>query len=270
VIFLSALVRRSFARVGWLFAGVAVLLMGLQALLVTIAVAQEEVQSFELITRLAPSFLQRQFGSALPMFLSFSGLVTFGYFHPVVLLTLAVGTAVVATELAGDIEGGQVDLLLSRPVARHWLVTRSLLMVLLVPLLLVLLMLMATWISLAGYAPNGARWPSAAVLASMAAHLVALAWCVGALGLATAAAVSRRMSAMGPVAIAAVSLYLLDLVATAWRPLAPVAIVSPFHYYQGAAILAGTADLLGDLLVLGSMAAVAFAFAYWRFSTRDV
>ena len=268
--FLLALLWRSSARIAWLFVGVAAVLMGLQVLLVTIATVQEEMQSFELITRLAPSFLQRQFGAALPIFLSFSGLVTFGYFHPVVLLTLTVATAVVATELAGDIEEGQVDLLLARPLARHWLVTRSLIMMLLVPVVLVALMLLATWVALSASAPNGSTWPSAATLTSMAAHLIALAWVFGALGLAAASTVRRRMTAMGPVAIAAVSLYLLDLLAAAWRPLAPLAIGSPFHYYQGAAILAGSADVGADLLVLGSMTIVAAVCAYWRFSARDV
>jgi hypothetical protein len=78
------------------------------------------------------------------------------------------------------------------------------------------------------------------------------------------------MSAFGPVAIAAVFFYLLELLATAWRPLAPTAVISPFHYYQGPAILGGTANSVRDLLVLGSMAAVASVIGYWRFSARDV
>jgi hypothetical protein len=104
----------------------------------------------------------------------------------------------------------------------------------------------------------------------MAVHLVALAWCFGGVGLAAAASVRRRASALGPVAIAAVSLYLLELLASAWRVLERAAIASPFHYFQGAVVLGGTADTARDVAVLFSIALVATAVAYWRFGTRDV
>ena len=114
----TRLVWRSLARVGGLFAGLLMLLIGLQVALVLTARTQEEGQTFELMARMAPAYIQRQFGSTLPVFLSFRGLVSFGFFHPVVMLTVSLFAAFVATELAADVEGGQVDLLLSRPIAR--------------------------------------------------------------------------------------------------------------------------------------------------------
>lgn len=270
MMFIVALVQRSVARVVGLLAGVALLLAGLQVLLVIVAASQEESQSFDLISKLAPAFVQRQFGATLPAFLSFGGLVTFGYFHPVVVLTVALSAAFVATELAADVEGGHVDLLLARPVARHWLVTRSLALVLGMPVLFVGVMMVASRLALGALAPDGARRPSFQAMGLMAAHLVAIAWCIGTLGLAIAAFVSRRTSAMGPAAIVAVSLYLLDVLAGAWAPIARVAIVSPFHYYQGASVLAGTADSARDFRVLAMMSAFATVVAYWRFSRRDV
>lgn len=267
---LTALVGRSFTRISGLIAGVALLLGALQAALVFVAGLHEETQSFDLIAKLAPSFVQRQFGSSFNTFMSFAGLTTFGYFHPVVLLLLTMFTVFAATELAADVEGGHVDLLLSRAVPRRRLVTRSLLIVLLLPLLLVGIMLGATYASLRLYAPEGARWPADDVLLSMAGHLVALAWCMGGIGLAAAAHVRRRASALGPVAIAAVTLYLVDLLAPAWRVLEPVARVSPFHYFEGPVVLGLTAGTATDFAVLCGIAAAAVAAAYWRFSVRDV
>ncbi len=267
---LLSLLRRSLARVAGLLAGLAVLLAGLQLLLVIVAASQEESQSFDLISRLAPAFVQRQFGTTLPAFFSFGGLVTFGYFHPVVVLTVALFDAFLATELAADIEGGQVDLLLARPLARHWLVTRSLVLVVVSPIVLVLLMMTASRLALGALAPAGAQWPSFGSIALMAAHLVAIAFCFGAIGLAASAMARRRISAMGPVAILALSLYLLDLLAGAWPPMAATALLSPFHYYQGTAVLAGTANSARDFAVLGTMSIIPAAVAYWRFSTRDV
>ena len=264
------LAYRSIRRVAALIGGLALVLGGVQVIIVLVATSQEEAQSFDLITKLAPAYIQRQFGASLPVFLSFGGLVTFGYFHPVVILTIALSAAFFATELAADVESGYVDLLLSRPVSRHWLVTRTALVLMLSPLLLVAIMLLATYAALAMFAPSGAAWPKTSSVLMLAAHLVAMAWCCGALSLAIAASVKRRMTALGPAAILAVSLYLLDLLAGAWPPLAAVAVLSPFHYFQGAAVFAGTADVARDFQVLGTMTLVAGAFAYWRFSARDL
>jgi ABC-type transport system involved in multi-copper enzyme maturation permease subunit len=268
--FLVALVKRSVARVIGLFAGVALLLAGLQIVLVAVAASQQQSQSFDLIGRLAPAFVQQQFGAAFPLFLSFSGLVTFGYFHPVVMLLISLFVAFLGTELAGDVEGGHVDLLLSRPIHRHALVTRSLLFVLITPLLLAALMTIASRTALLMFAPEGVPWPDLRVIVRMATNLVAVAWCFGMLGVAVAAFVKRRLNAMGPAAIAAVSLYLVELLGGIWRPLSAAAVISPFHYYKAPAILAGTAQSGRDVIVLTAMSAVFIATAYWRFNTRDV
>src|SRR5687768_1793701 len=94
------LAYRSIRRVAALIGGLALVLGGVQVIVVLVATSQEEAQSFDLITKLAPAFIQRQFGASLPVFLSFGGLVTFGYFHPVVILTIALSAAFFATELA--------------------------------------------------------------------------------------------------------------------------------------------------------------------------
>ncbi len=169
-----------------------------------------------------------------------------------------------------DVEGGQVDLLLARPLARHWLVTRSLLLVILCPVLLVLLMMVASRLALIAFAPEDAAWPSLNSIGLMAAHLVAVAWCFGALGLVLAAMVTRRISVIGPAAIVAVSLYLLDLLGAAWQPIRSAAVISPFHYYQGASVLAGTADSARDFLCLDRCRSPRWPAAYWRFTARDV
>lgn len=267
---LLALMGRAFGRVAGVTAGLAALLVGLQVVVVLIAASQERSQSFDLIQRMAPGFAQRAFGSTLSAFLSFGGLVNFAYFHPVVILMLALFAAYVATELAADVEDGQVDLLLSRPIARYWLVTRSLALAIAIPLVIVLMMMASTWLALIAFAPPGARWPTASSLALMAAHLVALSWWFGTAGLAAGSVARRRLNAMGPVAIIAVSMFLLELLGGAWAPIAWTTPISPFHYFQGAAVMAGTADSARDFLVLGSASLAFTALAYWRFHARDV
>jgi ABC-2 type transport system permease protein len=267
---LGTLVGRSLARTRGLLLGIIALLMAFQVLVVVVASEQHEAQSFDFLMRLAPAFIQRQMGPTMSLLLSFQGLVTFGYFHPVVVLTIALVAALVASELAGDVEAGLVDLLLSRPVERSWLVTRSLVMLAIVPALLVASMMAATWGALAAFAPSTAVWPTVTTMAACGIRLVAVAWCIGAAGLALAAFARRRAGGFAPAAVAAVSLYLLDLLAGAWRPIQPAGLVSPFHYYQGAAVLAGSATTARDLGILLSMTIPLVMLAYWQFGRRDV
>jgi ABC-2 type transport system permease protein len=268
--FFVALLQRSFGGVRLLVGGLALVLAGLHVLIVLVAVSQQESQSFDLIQRLTPSFVQRQFGSALPTLLSFGGLVSFGFFHPVVVLAISLFAAFLSTELAADVEEGHVDLLLTRPVSRHWLVTRSLAVSTGAILLLVLVMITASRLALYAFAPSDAALPTLTLVATLAAHLVGVALCFGTLGLACAAVARRRMIAMTPVALAAVSLYLLEVLAGAWPRVAVTATISPFHYYQGTAVLMGSNDSARDFLVLGVVSLACASVAYWRFSARDV
>jgi ABC-2 type transport system permease protein len=269
-VILAPLIARSFARQRGLLIGVACLVACFQVVLVLQAASYDQAQTYQALGQMLPLFVRRWLGESIVALTSFGGLVTLGYFHPVIVLLVALVAAYVATELAGDVEAGYVDLLLSRRVARHWLVTRSMVLSLGGPVGLVALMVTATWIAVAAFAPPSAAKPSWRVILTLAAHLVAVAWWFGALALALASVTRRRGAALVPTAIAAVSLYLVNLVAASWAPARTVDVLSPFHYYQGALILAGLANSSRDFLVLGSVTAILVAISYWRFSTRDL
>jgi ABC-2 type transport system permease protein len=135
---------------------------------------------------------------------------------------------------------------------------------------LVLVMSVALWAGLEWIAPNRASWPEPRVVAKMGAHLLMVAWCFGAWSLAASAWARRRGSAVAVVAIVGMAFYLLDFVGAIWKPVAGIARLSPFHYFHGGEILAGTANSVQDFTVLGSIAVAGFAVAYWRFAKRDL
>jgi hypothetical protein len=261
------LVGRSLQRVGRLFGALLGILGVFQLVLVAVAASFEGARTFERLAMLVPSFMQQSFGAALT---SFSGMATAGYFHPVVVMLVVQFTIYVATEPAGEIEWGLVDLVLARPLPRHWLVSRSLLMMIMGPAALTSTMVAGTWIGLWSLAPQAARWPDARVILLLVAHLVMLAWCFGGAALAAAAWAQRRGSAQAPVAVAAVILYLIEFLGASWDPARPLARASPFHYYQGTAILTGTADAVLDLSIMGAAAMVGIGLAYWQFGRRDL
>lgn len=267
---LPALLGRSLARVRGVLVGVAALLSAFQVALVLQAAAYDQQQMFETLGRMMPGFVQRWLGDNIVALASFGGIVAFGYFHPIVVLTVALVAAFVASEPAADVEAGHVDLLLSRPVARHWLVTRSAMLSLACPLVLAALMMVSTWITVTLVSPPSARGPSPATILTLAAHLVAVAWCFGALSLALAGVARRRGTAFAPAAIAAAALYFINLLAASWEPARVAAVLSPFHYYQGTEIVAGLTNPARDLVLLGSTAAALVGVSYWRFGARDL
>ncbi len=194
---LRPLVARSLARGARVFAAVAAVLTGFQVLLVLVATTFQETRSFELLTGLMPMSVQQSFGPGALMLASFAGMVTFGYFHPIVVLAVIQVGVYAATEPAGEVEWGLFDLELARPVRRSAIVARSLLVALGVTTATVSAMAAGTWGGLWLFAPAGAKWPDPYRVLSLAAHVLMLSWVFAAAGLAAAAFARRRGSAFG-------------------------------------------------------------------------
>jgi ABC-type transport system involved in multi-copper enzyme maturation permease subunit len=119
-------------------------------------------------------------------------------------------------------------------------------------------------------APPRARWPELRIVLNLIAHLFMVASCFGAATLAAAGWARRRAAALAPVAVAAFALYLIDFLGGGGKELSKVSLISPFHFYQGAAIIEGRANTAQDLSVLGAATIAATALAYWQFSRRDL
>ena len=124
---LSTLLQRTIAQARYVLVGSLVLLCGFQLIIVGQASAIEEQNSFGRMAELVPAFLQRGLGNRALLLATFKGTVAFGYFHPVVLVLVALLTIYLTTEPAHEVEAGLVDLELARSIPRHAIITRSLL-----------------------------------------------------------------------------------------------------------------------------------------------
>ena len=267
---LLTLLRRSAAQSARIVGVIFVLLVSFQLLLVVQASSYQQSQSFGRIAELMPGYLQRGLGNMALLLASFQGMVTLGYFHPVIVVLMAVLASYLASEPAHEVEAGLVDLVLARPLGRQLLVWRSLLLAAGSTVAAGLAMAVGTWAGLLLLADRAWDWPSPVTLAWLVAHLVAVAWCFGALGLALAAGARRRAGPFAIVSVSAAFLYLIDLVALNWAPARLVAWLSPFHYYPAVWILAGRAPRWSNLVILLSATAVLSAIGYWRFTRRDL
>jgi beta-exotoxin I transport system permease protein len=262
-----ALIGRSIGRTVRPLTAIGLVLCAFQLALIAAASSIASDGNVGGLARLVPGFLQQSLGLAL---LSFAGMTTIGYFDAIIVMIVVLSAIHLAAEPAGDVEAGLVDLILARPLPRAWIVTRSLSVMMASVAALVLIMSAALWAGLAWLVPNHANWPEPRIIAKMSAHLMLVAWCFGAWSLAASAWARRRGTAIAVIAIVGVALYLLDLVATIWKPVAGIARLSPFHYFHGGEILAGTASTTQDVAVLASITLAGFAIAYWRFGKRDL
>jgi len=265
------LVRRSSGDAWHVLAGCLLLLTAFQLVLAAQAASIETSQAFGKMADFIPAFLQRGLGQQALLLASFKGTIAFGYFHPIIVVLVSVLAVYLATEPAYDVESSRVDLLLARAIPRHRLITRSLLLSAGAVAGVMALMALGTWTGLHVFASShAASWPSASTIANLIVHLTAVAWCFTGLGLAVAAGSGRWITAFTSVALLLVVTYLLDYLAIGWRPARAVAWLSPFDYYPAIPILAGTAPVWNNLLVLWSATVVFVAIAYWRFERRDL
>jgi len=262
---LGALVRRSFARARGLLLTLAGVLVLFEILVVIAAVYLHERGAFTQIIAFLPFMAQQMLGG---VFSSFAGMVAFGYFHPVVVIVFVGMAIAVASEPAADVESGVVDLVLSRPIGRWQVVTRTILVLAGTIIGLASLMVTATRLGMWWFVPAGGPALPLRSLVKLAANLVAVAWVFGALSLAIASVGRRRGLATGAAGLVALALYLLDVLAGLLPRIKPYGVLSPFHYYQPISIVSGlgtqwSADVL--LLTIAGVALCGIAyFCFWR------
>jgi ABC-type transport system involved in multi-copper enzyme maturation permease subunit len=261
------LIARSLRRIAVLTAALSALLAAFQFAIVAVAASYERAGSFAFLSAIVPDFAKGHIGAGLA---SFAAMTTTGYFEPMIVMLVAQFAIYVAAEPAADIETGLVDTVLTRSLPRHWIVSRSLIVMAIGTLILMIAMGSATGLGLRWLAPPRTRWPEARVVLLLIVNLLAVTWAFGAATLAAAGWARRRVSAQAPLAVAAIAYYLLNFLASMWAPARSFAWLSPFHYFAGAAILSGGGNLPFNLAVLGAIALVAAAVAYWRFERRDL
>jgi len=265
-----ALFLHSARRVRTLVLVLAALLAGDQILLAFAAKSLREMNTFGQLAALVPEFLRQVLGPSLLTLLSFRGIACLGYFHVAVLAVL-MGLAIsVSTEPAGEAESRFVDLILAHPLARHWVISRS--VVLLVACIAFLLSAMAlgTRLGLYWLVPAELARATFQVIPELCLNLAALLLCWGAIALVMASVARRRSIASACTALLAMVCYMTEVISQVWQPLKAVARYSPFHYYKSLNLITGSAGAGSDILILACAASMGFVLAFLLFRRRDL
>ncbi|HET7698084.1 MAG TPA: ABC transporter permease subunit [Vicinamibacterales bacterium] len=265
-----ALLARSAYQIRFALIATVLVLGGLQVLIIAQAVEIQRASSFSSMANLLPGFLQRGLGSKALILATFKGTVSFGYFHPIVCMTIAVMAMYPATEIAHEVEAGLVDLELARAVPRHRLVTRSLLLAHLTAALVLLVMAAGTVIGVRLFDAAQLDVPAADLRARLLFNQFAVTSCFTGFALLVASRSRRWSTAFTIAALTAVVLYNVDFIALGWRPMEVIAWLSPFHYFPALSVIAGDAETPRNVTILFIASAVLSAAAYWQFQRRDL
>jgi ABC-2 type transport system permease protein len=246
------------------------LLAALQLVLIFVGGAIQTSGGFDQLGAIIPPFARELLGPSVTVVMSFGGIVCMGYFELAVMGALIAVVITLATTPTGEVEIGFMDLILARPLARHWIITRTVALTTLITAAMVALMVAGTWAGLRMFAPPGIAWPSATLINSLAINVGMLTLCWGGVAMAIGAASSRRSVAGGSAGLLAFATFLLDYVARLWQPAEKIAWISPFRYYNPFDLITGSPLPLRNLVVLGSIALAGFAAAYVLFARRDI
>lgn len=264
------LLFHSFARVRTLVLSVGFLLGLLQIILILVARSLETSGQFAQLAELLPPFVRALLGPAMTAFLSFSGIVSLGYFEPAVLFAV-VGLAIaVGTRLALEIESGFIDLVLARPVARTWMITRSIIVAVGSLACVAFFMLAGTALGILALAPPTVDRPTASLIAGLAANLALLGVAWSGIALAISATSRRRATAVGITVLIALVTFLLDYIAQLWEAAQPYGWLSPFKYFRPLELVNGGAFPARNFVVLAATALTGFGIAYVFFNRRDI
>jgi ABC-2 type transport system permease protein len=192
------------------------------------------------------------------------GSTTYGILGPILMIVF--GAALGSRAIAGDEEGGRLDVLLAHPVERwRFVVERALAMV--VALAIAGLALLAAMLLISG--PAQFAEIGAANLVAASLHIVLLGALFGSLALAVGAASGRRAWAAGAVAAVGVLAYFANTLGPSIEGLAWTRDLSPFHYYSGGQPLLNGLQAV-DAIVLTVAIVVLVALAVVAFRRRDI
>lgn len=248
----------------------ALLLAGFQMILIQVAKSIQVSGGFEQLSAMLPGFARELMGPAMAGIMSFAGIVCLGYFHLSVMGSLVGISIALATVPTSEIEIGFIDLILARPLARHWIITRTILLCILASVTILALMMAGTRLGLLLMAPPNAAWPTPRLIVSLAANLgmLMLAW--SGVGMAIGSASRRRGVASAFAGFLALATFLLDYVGRLWQPAEKAAWLSPFRYYNPFDLVMGNPLPTKNLLVLGGIWAAGSIVAYIVFLRRDI
>lgn len=268
MIYTNYLAKTSRDHLGFLLAA-ALLVGGLQVLIMTVVVEMQFLDVFKIIIEKLPPAVQAALGEQFLTQLTLAGAAALGYNHPIVLTFLGVlAITIPAQHLAGENEDGTLHLVLALPV-RRWRVLFSLWCI---THLFLVLVVAAGW---GGTAIARQLFPAEAhIPLPKIFQLGVNLWLVmGVVGSYTCViAVFAKEGTRVALRSAALTLlfFFWNYTTQIWKAAKSLEIFSIFHYYQPRQIIQSDPGYAVNILILIVLNAVLISAALYGFERKDI
>jgi ABC-2 type transport system permease protein len=241
----------------WLFVGLA-------------SAFSEEIKHLWLSVKILQSLLPALLGAEIPAGGSFTtAFLTVGYGHPVLYaLVWAFVLTTCSRLVAGEIERGTADLLLTLPVSRARVYVSVSAVWAAAGIVICASTLAGTRLGHATFTVDEA--PGFGRLAIVVLNLWLLYLATGCATLCVSSWTSRRGPAIGWVLAVLIASFLLNFLAQFWSAAKDLKWLGVLHYYRPLPIVMEEGWPARDLAVLGGLSVVLWVAGLWRFVRRDI
>jgi ABC-2 type transport system permease protein len=269
IIIASNLLRRLFKRHGPFLAAIGLLLCGFQVLICAIVANINIEGALQEITQSLPPFMRNFISEELALSVSGRGLIVFAWNHPVVHAMLAAVMIMLASRaIAGEIEGGTMELVLAQPISRRTYLTAQSIFAVVVLIALLGLMLGGIRLALSLFELQQIlSWPA---FLPVAINLFSLEMAIYGMTLALSS-LSREGGRVVTVALLFVLIsFLLQAVARLWPAIQFLQHYTIFEYYSPQRIVMNEGTPWRNIVLLVALGLVGGGAGWWKFMRRDI
>jgi ABC-2 type transport system permease protein len=264
-----ALLRFWIGRTLWVWCLIALAIFLIQIAVCGIAHDNERVQAYLELLEVMPSFIKSAIGGEELQIGNVSAFIGIGYQAPQVFLLIMLYAVGVPTGLlAGEVQQGRMELILSRVVTRTQVYVCATAITLVGMFALVLVMFLGTvaGVWLYEFEEEVRLYP----FFKVAMNGGLLSSSVGGFALMCAAMFSRRVMAVSYTSGVLVVLYVSSALSEWWPMMEPLAPWTPFYYVDGPRLFNEPGWPWGDIFVLTSLLVVTVVIGAVAWRRRDL
>ena len=240
-----------------------------QFLLVKVFTGVDTKPFLETIMKIMPQQFKTMMGEQFFTTLTIDGAAAFGFNHPVVLaIFIVLIISLSSRNIAGEIEKGTMELMLSFPVKRTSLVTKLWGIGIFIIFLVILSALLGSIISVMIY--DDLTREFIIKLSKIGLNLWFLMVLIFSFSLMISTFEREGSKVVAKTAIVVMVFYFLDLLSTMWKAISFIKPYNIFTYYQPQKLVSGERDLLQNLPVLIVFIIIFFVISLWQFNRRDI
>jgi ABC-type transport system involved in multi-copper enzyme maturation permease subunit len=241
----------------------------IQFLLIDVFTGLETKPFLDSIMKMMPPQFKMIIGDQFFSSLSVEGAAGFGLNHPVVLtLLIVLITGITSKHIAGAIENGTMEMLLSLPVRRTTLILRLWLISALILVVVVVFALIGLYTGVVIYDHINAQFIDKVLRIGINLFFLMLVFMSFSLMISSFMKESGRASSLSAIVI--LILYFADILSSLWKPLEFFKPFNIFFYYQPQKLITGQRSLMDNLPVLFSLSLIFLLISLWKFRKRDI